>query len=274
MKQIITFIFLGIFLFSCSRDDEPQNDNMEELLISKITLNVYNPNSTSNETELFFSFDYDNQKRLIKKTGGFLELSGSTGFDGFFTRNLYTSLNYDNNKVKVESFSSSSDFNVPKNTKYYTLNSSNQVTIKEIPNVNNNYWYKKQFYEYSNNKLVEIKTTLPNMPYFPEDPNDYILTYSEKFYYDSNGNLSKTEYFEQRNGINKGEKIVRIFENYDNSLNPTKRFYLLDEYFYTSISKNNFRKYSEMKFNDNVLTSASEMAWTFNYDSNGNIIVN
>lgn len=274
MKQIITLLLIGIIAVSCSRDDEPQKKDAEESLVTKIALNVYNPSSSSNETELFFLFNYDNQKRLIKKTGGFLELSGSTGYNGFFTKNIYTSLIYNDNKVTVENFSSSNEFTVPKKTKHYILNNSKEIITKETPNDTNNYLLKKEIFEYSNSKLVEIKTSLPNMPYFPQDPNDYILTYSEKFYYDLNGNLSKTEYYEQRNGINMGEKIVRTFENYDTSSNPTKYFYLLDEYFYRSVSKNNFRKYSEQIYNNNVLTSTSESSWTFNYDSNGNIILN
>lgn len=98
------------------------------------------------------------------------------------------------------------------------MNNSNEILEKEIPDNNNsteNYWFKKQFFNYSGNKLNEITTTLPNMPYFPNEPDDYILTYSEKFYFDTNGNLSKSEYVEKRNGIEfeNGEKVIRIFEN-------------------------------------------------------------
>lgn len=119
---------------------------------------------------------------------------------------------------------------------------------------------------------MEIKTTFPNTPY--TFPDNYLLTYSEKFNFDSNGNLSKAEYIEQRNGINKGRKIVRIFENYDNSINPLKRFYLLDQYFYGSISKNNYRKYTEIHYEDDVITTKYESNWKYLYDQNGNILVN
>lgn len=203
-----------------------------------------------------------------------MQLSPTTGYSGFFTNEMYTSLVYNNNKVTVENFSTSTVFSVPKNSIYFTLNGAMQIEQKEIPNIYNNYWSKKQVYNYLNNKLVEIKTTLPNMPYDPSDPNDYLLTYSEKFYYNNNGNLAKTEYFEQQNGINIGEKIVRIFENYDSSLNPWERFYLLEEYFYRSFSKNNYRKYTELHYNNDIITSSNETNWTFLYDSNGNILIN
>lgn len=274
MKKIITILLFGFLLISCSRnEDNPENPVVNDPLITKMNVNVFYPGSKPyNQSELIFSFEYDTSKRLTKKIGGFLSVSGSTGIGGFFTDKFYTSLIYENSKVTVEDLSSDVIY-PPKNTKYYTLNSLNQIVSKEIPNTSN-YWLKKQTFNYVENKLAEIKTVLPNMPYDPTDPNDYLLTYLEKFYYDTNGNLTKAEYFEQQNGINKGEKIVRTFEDYDNSTNPTKRLQLLDEFFYRSLSKNNFRKYTEVHYNYDVISSTNTTTWTFNYDSNGQIIVN
>ena len=271
MKKISILLFLSFIFFSCSRDDDKVQTQNDDSLITKMSLVLY-PNSLPyNNSELSFYFQYDNDKRLIKKTGGFLSVSGSTGFSNYFSDKIYTTIVYNGNKATVENFSSSPDFTVLKDSKYYILN-NNQIIQKEVPGYGN-YRYEKQTFKYSNDKLIEISTSLPNMPYYP--PDDYIETYQEKFYYDSNGNLTKSEYFEQRDGINKGIKIVRSFGEYDTSTNPFKRLYLLDEYFYRSISKNNYRKYSEVKYDiaGNV-TSASEKNWTFNYDSNGNIIIN
>lgn len=278
MKRIITILLLGTIFFSCSRNDDDITNNGNELVLDKVHVyfTVANLDAiiNSNGNELFYYFEYDSNQRLIKKIGGFLPISSSTGYESFADK-IYTTLLYNNNKVTVENFSSSPEFTVPKKSNYYTLNNSNQIIEKEIPDTNDNYLFKKQIFNYSNNKLVEIKTIFPNMPYYSADPNDYVLTYSEKFYYDSDSNLSKTECFEQHNGINMGEKVVRIFENYDtSSLNPVKRLYLLDDYFYRSISKNNFRKYTEIKYNNNIETSTSIIAWAFNYDANGNIILN
>ncbi len=273
MKKILALLLFMVILLACSREDDQENIETEEPLITNIKFDMNRGGGIVNPNEINFGFEYDNQKRLVKKIGGYLPMSGSTGFTGFFSRDVYTSLIYSNNKVTVEDFSSSPDLIALKNSNYYTLNSSNQIIEREFSGINI-YWYKKQFYRYENNKLVEVKTTLPNMIYDPDNPNDPVITYSEKFFYDSNGNLTKTEYYEQQDGINEGEKIIRTFENYDTSTNPTKRFYLLNEYFYRSLSKNNFRKYTETKYNYNVLTGSSELSWAFNYDSNGNIIVN
>jgi hypothetical protein len=272
MKKFLIFLTIGILFFSCSgNEEEIENNQNNTPLITKIS--PYGLTS-ENQSKLYDYFEYDTNKRLTKKIGGFMQLPITTGFSNFYTNEMFTSLVYDNNTVTVENFSTSTVFSVPKKSIFFSLNSSMQIEKKEIPNSINNSWYKKLTYHYSNNKLVEIKTTFPNIPYDPTDPNDYLLTYSEKFYYDSNDNLAKTEYFEQQNGINKGEKIVRIFENYDKSINPLKRFYLLDQYFYGSISKNNYRKYAEIHYNNDMITSSNETSWTFLYDANGNILVN
>jgi hypothetical protein len=268
MKQIFTFLTLGILLFSCSRDEEEIDKYQNNAyFISKMSRG-FRPGDS---TELYTYFEYDNSKRLVKKTGEFMPLTYS-GPLRFFSEN-YTSLLYDNNRVTVESFSSTNLFVVPYNSICFTLNNSMQIEKKEIPAITNNHFSKTLLYNYSNNKLVQIKTTLPDMAYGATGPNEY-LSYIENFYYNSNGNLTRTEYFRQEYGINKGEKIVRIFENYDNSINPWKRLYLSDEYFYRSISKNNYRKYTEMYYDNDMLMSTNDISWIFLYDSNGDILVN
>jgi hypothetical protein len=267
-------------LFSCSRDNE-ENIVEDDLLITKMSRLILYPNSLSyNNAELSFIFHYDNEKNLIEKKGGFFQSSWGTGYEGlgqYFTDKIYTSLVYNGNNVTVEDFSSSIDFTVPKNSKYFILDNNKRIKQKNVPStVISSYRDIQQNFIYNNiGQLTEINTTLPNMPYDPTDPYDYIETYLEKFYYDSKGNLIKTEYFEQKNGVNKGIKVIRTFEDYDNSYNPWKRMYLLDDFFYRSISKNNFRKYKVVRYEENGDVSLnSQQSWTFNYDSNGNIIIN
>lgn len=280
MKKIFTLFILSLVLFSCSRDNEDGILENNDPLITKMSLILY-PNSISyNNADLSFKFQYDNEKHLIKKTGGFFQSSWGTGYESlgaYFTDKIYTSLVYNGNNVTVEDFSTSSDFTVPKNSKYFILDNNQRIKQKNIPStVINSYRDIHQNFIYNNNgQLTEINITLPNQPYDPTDPYDYIETYLEKFFYDSKGNLTKTEYFEQRNGVNKGVKIVRSFEEYDNSYNPWKRMYLLDDFFYRSISKNNFRKSKIVRYEENgEISLDSQQSWIFNYDSKGNIIIN
>lgn len=273
MKKYLLLSLLSILTFSCNRDDNPQQE--QDALVTNIKIDFNKTGNWINSNEINFTLQYDNQKRLIKNIGGFLPISSSTGFNGSFSKDVYTSLTYNSNSVLVENFSSSSSFTVPNNTNIYTLSTSNQILVREIPNAIQPYLNKKLVYTYSNNLLTEVKTTFPNMPYDPQDPNDYRSSYVEKFFYDNNTNLTKTECYLQINGENQNEKIIRNFENYDTSKNPTQKLYLLEEYFYRSLSKNNFRKYTETHYNiNNEITNIVEKSWSFKYDVNGNIIVN
>lgn len=273
MKHLFTILLAGICLASCSsNDDNPENNNTDPLVKQIKFEGAYMGQIPINLSQINFNFEYDSSSRLTKKVGGYVDLSSSTGFGKLFTNEIYTSLIYTNNKVTVENFYNSDIYTVPKNTIYYTLNSSNLIEEKEIPN-RIIFTSRKLFYKYLNGKLVEIVTTFPNMPYDPNDVTDYVQTFSEKFEYDANDNLTKTEYSEQHNGKDEGRKIVRTFEDYDASYNPFKRLQLLEQYFYRSLSKNNFRKYKETSYYyGNV--SKDETAWTFTYDAQGNIVIN
>lgn len=273
MKNIFILFFISIILFSCSRDNEDEiTDNDEPLITKMSSLVLYSGFTFNSNMDLNVYFQYDNDKRLTRKTGGFLPVSGSTGFGGSFSDKVFTTLVYSGNTVLIENFSSSPDFTVPKNSKYFILNNNNQIFEREFED-GHEYNYKKQEYKYTSGKLTEIFTTLPKMPFYP--PDDFIETYLEKFYYDSKGNLTKSEYIFQKDGLNTNEKIVRTFEDYDNSYNPWKRLYLLDEFFYRSISKNNFRTYKVVRYQENgEITLNSQQSWSFNYDSSGNIIIN
>ncbi|MBA0885012.1 hypothetical protein [Flavobacterium undicola] len=272
MKKIFTILLIGILLNSCSNDDNLDYKNSESFTTNmKVDLSNYNIGSVNPFT--YFQFEYDNKKRLIKKTT--VHPISQNGSINYINDDIYTSIIYKINNVTVEDFSTSNNYPYSKNTNYYTLNNTNQITIREIPDIYYNERSKKMFYKYTNNKLTEITTTYPNRPYDVNIPYySYILTYSEKFYFDSNGNLSKTEYNELRNGINIGEKTIRTFEDYDTSFNPTKNLFLLNDYFYRSLSKNNYRKFTEKTYSFNSLIHDYYRTWGFTYDKSGNIIIN
>lgn len=272
--KLLKFLFLALFITSCSNDDAPVNNPDNESLLKEINPDLfYSDFVPVNPGVMKFTLEYDSNQRLTKKNGGFLPVPTSTGYGRVYTKDVYTSFVYSNNTVTIEDFSTSPDFEVGKNTKLITLNSANQIIAKEIPNTSSPYLAKKQIFAYSENKLVKITTTYPNVPYDASDPNDYIRSYAENFYYDANGNLTKTEYLELHNGITKGEKIIRTFEDYDNSTNPFKKLQLLEECFYRSLSKNNYRKYTESKYYDAALSYESSRTWVFTYESNGQIII-
>ena len=274
IKYLFQILFLAILMTSCSRDGDSKIDQDNEPLLTNLKTGFLYPDLwIINRAEINFMFEYDRQKRVTKKNGGFLSISGSTGFNAMFTDKISTSIIYQNDKVTVEDFYDSTEFTIPKNTKYFTVNAQNQITKKQSAGINI-YWYKNDSYFYKNGQLDEIITALPNMIYDPGNPEDKILTYREKFYYDANGNLAKTEYFKQLAGVDQQKERIRLFQNYDNSPNPFKKLTLLEEYFYRSLSKNNFASYKEYDFQNGKEVLKSAVDWTFNYDAAGNIIVN
>ena len=92
--------------------------------------------------------------------------------------------------------------------------------------------------------------------------------------YDNNGNLIKTIIVSKHNDVINGGRKETTFGNYDNARNPFKKLYLLEEYFYKSLSKNNYKNTIVRSYDENNnITSFSENSWDFSYDSSGNIIL-
>jgi hypothetical protein len=199
-------------------------------------------------------------------------LPATTGFSGFFSKSVNTKIIYENNKATSSDYVDDPNLAIQPNYKVYTL-LNNQIIEKYIPS-NNPIFDKKLSYKYTNSILTEIITSFPNMPYDPKDPSDYVLTASEKFEYDYNGNLIKSIIVSKHNDVINGGRKETTFGNYDNARNPFKKLYLLEEYFYKSLSKNNY-KYLLIRSYDqnNNITSFSESSWEFTYDSAGNIIL-
>lgn len=272
MKKFYFLFLLTITVINCRNENE-EIIVEEDLMPEKINFFWTNPNGIPNSaTDNNYYFTYDNNKRLINKKGGFIQTSSSTGYSVFFNKSINTKIIYENNTATVSNYSDDPVFTISPNTKIYTL-TNNQIIEKYIPSFNL-YNNKKLIYKYENSKLSEIVTTYPNMPYDVNDPTDYIRTFSEKFEYDNKGNLIKSVLVEKHNDKIYGERTEIIFGNYDNAKNPFKKLYLLDECFYRSLSKNNFRLAQSKTYDmNNNVTFFSESITDFLYDSSGNIIL-
>lgn len=283
MKKINTKITLLIKNFcliaisatsitSC-RDDNSDSQLEEDLMPEKINYSWTNPTGMWNpETDNNYHFTYDNNKRLINKKGGFLPIAQSIGFTGIFSTTVNTKIVYENNKATTSNYSDDSTLIIQPNIIVYTL-SNNQI-IEKYTRESNSIFDIKKSYKYTNSKLSEIITSYPNYPYNPKDPNDFVITISEKFEYDNNGNLTKSIIVGKHNDVIYGGRKETIFGNYDNAKNPFKKLFLIEEYFYKSLSKNNYKNTIVRSYDENNnITSFSENSWDFSYDSSGNIIL-
>ncbi|WP_129536095.1 hypothetical protein [Chryseobacterium sp. 3008163] len=68
------------------------------------------------------------------------------------------------------------------------------------------------------------------------------------------------------------------YSNFDTAKNPYKKLYLMNENFFVkSLSANNYRKMSytiEYLQNPQSVPGNGSSEWTYNYDSNGQVIIN
>lgn len=244
MKNFIKLLFLTLIFISCSKKkDTIITIAPEKPLVSKINSSEYSPGA--------LTLEYDSDKRLAKVNGGFVQIPNGSNHSRVFTNQLYTTYSYKNRTVTVEDFSTSTSFSALINTRYITLNEANQILLKEIPSTEESP-YKKMEYNYAEGKLSEIITTFPhNMPNSSAETWRYV----ENFFYDTKGNLIRTEYKKQLNGVNQSGITVRTFLEYDNAENYCQGLALLDAYFYRSLSKNNYRLYKEIYSVNNVAIS-------------------
>ena len=270
-----------LILSSCSNnnnDDEVGTEQVKEIQgksISKLswTFPILSEPIGGNDPNYYF--EYNSDGKLVKKIGGTLLPAGSTGVPPIITDKIYTSVVYNGNTATTANYSSDSSINPQLNERLFEFDNHSRVIKAVIYFPYNPEWEKHQIYNYDGSgKLVSIETQLPNMPYIPTDPNDYILTYMEKFTYDNTGNLLKATTTERRNNIDVFIKKELVFSNYDTADNPFMSLRILEDYFYFSLSKNNAQKMVITQRNENSNQySTNEKTWTNQYDAEGNLKV-
>lgn len=263
-------MFIGV---SCSNNDEEMSTgNPAEIspTPSKISWNfpTLTPGGTGAMADPNIYFEYDSKGRVIKKKGGFKYASPGTGYNSVsFSKDIYTDVYYDGNIISTSTFSSDPNYTAPINKRIFEVDQQGKIIKSIIESVNNIYSEKHLTYHYnSSGKLIEIVTEFPNMPYDPNDPEDYIWTLAKRFTYDNAGNLKESVEVERRNGVDFLVGSKKKFSNFDSALNPLKRLGIFEEYFYFSLSENNFQKVETTFTNGNV-----ESTWVNQYDSNGKL---
>ncbi|MGR3855658.1 hypothetical protein [Chryseobacterium indologenes] len=267
-----------LVIASCSDNDELPVDHSQQTIAentSKISWNYPVLSPAFNGLEQNYLFEYDAQGRIIKKIGGKLEHSGGTGFPYAYSKSVYTAVTYTGNTAIMKDYSSDPGFTVQLKERRLEFDNQGRVIKVVIPQVNNSYMDKYLTYTYdASGKLTEILTEYPNIPYDPTDPQDYILTYVEKFIYNTSGNLEKAIKTERHNNIDAYITNEITLDNFDSAQNPFKKLGIFEEYFYFSLSKNNpqrkiskeFKPYSSEFF-------LSQSNWTNQYNSDGSLKV-
>lgn len=272
MKTKLLFFATLLAFTSCSNNDDEVSTEVSQPVSQKPdkiswTFPLMAQSSAGSDPNYYF--EYDGQGRVIKKIGGIMTFPGSTGGGSVFSNTIYTTVSYNGNTAIMGTYSS--DFNVKLNKRSFEFDSQGRV-VKSVIDSPYPEWEKHLTYTYDNaGKLVEISTQLPNMPYFPNDPNDYILTYIDRFTYNASGNLQKVVATERRNNVDFLVLQETEFSNFDAAQNPFKTLTLFDDYFYLSLSGNNPQKKTTKDFQPGGGFSFNTREWTNQYDSNGNL---
>ncbi|MBL1221337.1 hypothetical protein JET18_10830 [Chryseobacterium sp. L7] len=272
MKTKLLFFATLLAFTSCSNNDDEVSTEISQPVSqapNKISCTFPLMAQSSPGKDPNYYFEYDGQGKVIKKIGGIMTFPSSTGGGSVFSNSIYTTVSYNGNTAIIGTYSS--DFNVKLNKRSFEFDSQGRV-VKSVIDSPYPEWEKHLTYTYDNaGKLVEISTQLPNMPYVPTDPNDYILTYIDRFTYDTSGNLQKVVATERRNNVDFLVLQETEFSNFDTAQNPFKRLALFDEYFYLSLSKNNPQKKITRYSQPGGGFSYNTQEWTNQYEPNGNL---
>lgn len=244
----------SVLYVACSDSDDvqprPQPGSISAIyLIDKEThtpLNVVGGNS---------KFEYSGDK-VIKRIGGFIATPASSGFSGLYTEYIHDSVQYLNkNTIRIFTADNFEELNVTPNEREITLEDGRIVRKITATNLETGEGADTIFYYYDSQN--RIKTTEQHFEWF-------IIT--KTYTFNATGNLTKIL------GVKKyrdGEIVgttEETFDGYDNKSNPLKGLCLWQDYFYRSLSNNNFTSYT--------YTSGSaweKRNWTLFYNSNGNV---
>ena len=259
MKKISLLFFMLITMISCSKEDIP-NQPKEQLMEAYYFNYMHYPYSILSSSSIAY-IEYNSNNRIIKRKGGFLEVNPATGYTYFFSDEIFDELFYETNKITIEKKTSSTEYQIPKFKRFFSLNNEGKI-VQKITETEND----KDTVNFKYNPAGQLNSSKLEKKYFPV---------ASFFYYNDQKNLDSIitkRYFLSSTGISLIGKTLEIFKNYDNASNPTNNMMFFEEIFYRSLSKNNYSTYIKIDFDkNNNQTSATESNWYYIYDENGNI---
>ena len=267
--KIFILAFLSFLFFACKKNEITFNpgilpDSIHAQYFIKNHLYIYDPGNNFNAKS---KFEYYNSK-IIKRSGA--HLSSPYIPIGDYTDKIYDSVIYSNNKIWLFSFNKL--FNpYPQPKKWEIELEGNKMTRRvnllyhptgDIPQDTVLFFYD------SNNRIKKIErhNSVP--------PDSYVYIRNFEFENDNLVKISGT-YIHKPNTIR--STTEELFSMYDNAPNPLKNsnFFLWDDLYYRTLSKNNFAKYSFVRYDtsNNIMESWLTII-PFFYDEKGNVRYN
>ena len=204
---------------------------------------------------------FDDQRNIIKRSGGLVPAPYFLGFNYFFRAEIYDELTYGKDVITVQRKESPSNRDLPY-TKYIYFKGDKILRIVEKNPGNEVITYP----HYNPSGLIykTVETTWVNV----NGKLLYRKTMVKDLFYEA-GNLIRIE-GTQTGVFNDDATTLELFSEYDTAPNPTKGLRIFDEVFYRSLSKNNFRKYSyERRNSSGYVNETRNRSWKFAYDNDG-----
>jgi hypothetical protein len=210
--------------------------------------------------DAWFYFDGNN---IVKRVGANITGVGGGGYSGVYSKAVYDTVYRQNSLMILETMDTFSFANVHPARRELTI--ENGLLTKRILRASSQEENDTTFYYYDQGK--KLVKTVQNLRY----------SFIERTYsYDGNDNLQRVDWkfiSRPQYGSTLDYTAEEIFSDYDNSPNILKAYYMWEDIFLRTLSKNNFRSYSYKKISvtSGLTQEQQQLWWTYAYDSNGRI---
>jgi len=255
--QKILCLLTVLFLAGCGSDDENSNTTVVETGINSYRFYYMDYPLDTQKSPENVDVVY-NDGKIVKLIGDVSAVDPNTGYSHIFNKNVFTEVSY----------------------------ASNAATIVDKSLVNEGEWNKK-LVEYTADGKLKYKISINDMQPLIRDTIQYfyengkLKSYerhnvrfyerSEIFYNaqaDVDSIVTRYPYYTAPHqpsfDPSSKERIVRKFENFDNTENPFQAFVIFDESFNRALSAHNYSKWEEFKYDyDGHEIGNSFAEWTF-----------
>jgi hypothetical protein len=255
MKKLLAMMLATSVLYvACSDSDDVQPRPKPESISAVYQIDKEThapPNAVGGNAKFEYSGD-----NVMKRLGGYISIAGSGGSSGFYTESIYDSVQYLNkNTIRIFATDNIGELNVSANEREITLEGGRMVrkiTSRDLDTGKN---ADTIFYYYDSQN--RIKTTEQHFEWF-------VIT--KTYTFDAAGNLTKISGVKEYWDGEIGATTEETFGGYDDKPNPLKGLCLWQDYFYRSLSNNNFTSYTYISG-----STEEAMNWNLVYDINGNV---
>ncbi|WP_188502963.1 hypothetical protein [Pontibacter amylolyticus] len=259
MRITLLAVIIGsLFISSCSKKEAP-----EPLLPKVMSVNGhYLIDKEEHRLRPVVGgtahFDYDGE-RVTKRRGGYITISSAGGPSGFYTTDIYDTLQYHSaNRITITTRERIKDVDIFSTDFKREITLENGLVARKITyDESTPHQYSDTiYYHYDSQK--KLKKTVQ---YYRWN----IIT--KEYLFDSMGNLQKIEgtaRYRDDNSIS--YTTEEQFGGYDDKTNPLKGLGMWQDLFYRTLSTNNFTTYT-FKRGSNI----EGLSWVLQYDAEGNV---